>query len=609
MTINRNLILLFAVCIFVGGGIGSYKSFQLFRNQTIENDIRKSEESSQWTAQSLEQKLKQLEASVSYLDQSTIETLKRFGARYFAYAYKDKKGEWSVKWKKLGEMGKEAILAEVNNLKFDQLSTTVRNWEILEAKQLVYIAPVELAESHQLKTGFLVFGLHSSFFGSLAQDRERQTHLLTSDLRPLLGGNKISMENLNLNKTEKSFVTRITEIDDSMDVQTAYFAPTTQTWILKETNIANMSFVGSTFFTYFILSSLISILIFILVLSSKSFKSSGLNTIKDSERQAGTEEVSEEPEEEKIMILDFGEFVESIIDEEMARLKKLGIRVKTQMEDGAQVFCAPRHMSDFIKRLVGNSVLALEKEDEKEIQIQLVEQKKSYQLIYVDTRSSHYPSQEASSLLSQTEGSMEGIDGIIAYAQWFYGQRLTVAKKGFCLSVDLMKQESLAKTAVATTKDSSSEIQPLEPTLERIEITEDDADSDLLFETTALNDSSVEGHSENTPDLEIDNIETVELSDQKRTDQDLDEEAVSFDKVIEEFRLKELSFKEENDIQDMDILDVQAVSAETTDDETHDDESTNDELAHDENGLYEIKSGQLKLKIRAPKKKDTDVHS
>ena len=113
MTINPRITLLCAICILVSGLLGSYKSFQIHNKESLEKDLAKSQEVSQWMAQSLEQKLTMMESAVSYLDKSTVESLKRMGARYFAYAYK-KGGEWSIKWKVLGAAGKEEILGEVN---------------------------------------------------------------------------------------------------------------------------------------------------------------------------------------------------------------------------------------------------------------------------------------------------------------------------------------------------------------------------------------------------------------------------------------------------------------------------------------------------------------
>lgn len=621
MTINRNLILLFAICIFVGGGIGSYKSFQLYRNQTIENNILKNEESSRWMAQSLEQKIKQMEAAVSYLDQSTIETLKRFGTRYFAYAFKDKKNEWSIKWKKLGEMGKEEILSEVDKFKFDEFSTEKRNWKMLDSEKIVFVTPVELAESHQLKTGFLVFGLNKGFFKFLTQARDKSS-VVTPDLQKIVGSisDQELAEREDLREGTQGNSNQILERGESLEIETAYFSKETQTWILKSAEVPALSFIGSTFFTYFILSSIISLLIFVLAVSSRvverqsmkhSLKSMSLFNFSNWKKRDVQESAfyEEEPLDEKVHINDFGEFIESVIDEETPRLKKLNIRVKTQMEERAKVYCAPRHISDLLKRLIGNSVLVLEDEGEKEIQIQLVERQKSYQLIYVDTRTSHMPSRRPTSLLAQTEGSMEGIDGIIAYAQWFYGKRLTVAKKGFCLSVDLLKEEapsSLAKQglipkvdnsqAVITTQSQVDElnIEPFVPTLDRIEIVEDETDHELFFET-GFEDRSKKGTEVVEEGSSLDELTPIELSHQKVEEDE--EPAVSFDQVIEEFRLKELSFKEDDETR---AKEVEAMSVADNDEES---------VTQDENGLYEIKSGQFKLKIRAPKKKDTDVHS
>ncbi len=633
MTINRKLILLFAVCIFIGGGIGSYKSFQLYKEQSLATNISKSEESSQWISQSVLQKIKQLESAVSYLDKSTIETLRRFGARYFAYAFKDQKNEWSIKWKKLGSMGKEEILGEVEALSFEKFSTKKRNWTTLKSGEIVFVSPVGLAESHQLKTGFLVFGLNKNFFEFVNQARN-QTALVTEELETILAQQDLSeMMILESLKTAQSdFIHRSIETEENFNLETAYFAEEAQLWIVKKASGPAYSFVGSSFFTYFIISSLISLLAFILALSSKMVKKGNLKDSLQTVRFPSLARFRREQREEdddfedpimddNVHIQNFGEFVEGIIEEEALRLRKLGIKIKTQMEEDAKVYCSPKHISDLLKRLIGNSVLVLEKEEEKEIQIQLVEQNNSFQLIYVDTRTSQFPSQEAIPVFGQTEASMEGIDGIIAYAQWFYGERLTLAKKGFCLSVDLMKEE-----ATKTNEEKRNQAEPVEPLserLDRIEINDIDTDQNLFGsnynasasketpkeieaeftdQKSASKTSGTDSHTDEIGELEIDNLEPVKLSG----DKEAEEPAVSFDKVIEEFRLKELSFKENEKEQQSSENKEPKLSFHNVEEEEADDAET---LAQDEKGLYEIKSGQFKLKIRAPKKKDTDVHS
>ena len=120
-----------------------------------------------WVTQNLEQRLLQLEASASYLDQSTVESMKRLGARYFAYVYK-RQGEWSVKWKKLGSLEKEKILTEVGKINFDRITGEKRMWHLNQKGEVIYVTPAALARSHQLHEGFLVFGLRKDFLNSFS---------------------------------------------------------------------------------------------------------------------------------------------------------------------------------------------------------------------------------------------------------------------------------------------------------------------------------------------------------------------------------------------------------------------------------------------------------
>ena len=80
MRLNLKLSLVATICILIGGLIGSIKSFQISQNQIRQQEIENSQKTNQWIAVALEQNLIQMEASVSYLDKSTVESLKRFGA-------------------------------------------------------------------------------------------------------------------------------------------------------------------------------------------------------------------------------------------------------------------------------------------------------------------------------------------------------------------------------------------------------------------------------------------------------------------------------------------------------------------------------------------------
>ncbi len=572
MTLNLRIALLCAICIFVSGLLGSFKSHQIYGDRTVQHEVDRSLEVSAWVGQSLEQKLLQMESAVSYLDQSTIETLKRLGARYFAYAYM-KNDDWSLKWKVLGSLDKAGILAEVNELPFAELGTDVRHWAKNSAGQSIFISPVALADSHQLKSGFLVFGLSDDFFGFL-QDQTSPLVLLDAGGEKVSGALSESLANLDILGDDEQKPSLVVEQDDQSLVVTRLFSPKTQLWLVREHSVAVRPFLASSFFIYFLLAGALSVLVLFFALGPirrRSLFSLSLIRPRLKKQILPEEEVSADvldPSDEIQVIHDFGDFLDEVLSEDLERMTKVGVKIKTQVEEGASVTCSPQHVSDFIKRLIGNSVLALETETEKEIQIQLVEQADTFQLIYVDTRTSHFPSGTDLSLLAQTDGSMEGIDGIIAYASWLFGDALTVAKQGFCLSVDLAKP-------VDNTVPATPEVLPLVDELKRIEIDDSETDPAMM--------------------AQFSDLEPIDISSATR-DED-EEPSVSFDDVIEQFKMKEFSFKEE-----------QTISAIESPDEDVAEPESDGGVSVDDRGLFEINSGQFKIKIRSPKKKDSDVN-
>lgn len=613
MTLNLRIALVSAACIILSSFFGSYKSFQVHKNEYFQEQTTAAQSVVGFAAQNIEQKLQQMEAAVSYLDQSTIETLKRLGARFFAYAYQ-KEGEWSVKWKKLGALDKEAILQEVNPLPFSELSTDKRHWVRSQDNDLIYIVPVGLAESHQLKNGFLVFGMSPSFFNGLKSSNENYA-LMDAQMKPIHGELSESLitqihakkqtDELNLNLRN--------DTDQGVELLTAQFFPKMQVWLMQEQVLAQQSFVTSSFFTYFVLTSLFGVLLLLILVGRKSeggrtattrekrvmpfstwlssLKSLALPRSGQGPQQSTADFTAIDQQERKIA--DFADFLDQILVDELPRLNQLGISIKTQVEEGASVFCAPQKIRDFIQRLIGNSVLSLEGEKEKEIQIQLVEQAQAYQLIYVDTRSQNFPTGQPTSLMAQTEGSLQGIDGIIAYAAWLFGDDLTVAKKGFCLSIDIQKVSAETGREVDfIEKAEPMELVPMAETLDRIEINDADTDIDMIGDFAPV---------QTIPDSGDDEVE---------------EPKVSFDDVIEQFRMKEFSFAEtsaENvaDSDDQtnpqepettDKIDLEQESAKSQESEDRVD------LKQDDKGLFEFNSGQFKIKIRSPKKRDADVN-
>ncbi|MCJ8278359.1 MAG: hypothetical protein HRT44_11290, partial [Bdellovibrionales bacterium] len=146
MTLKQRIFLISAICIMTSGLLVSYKSFELNKKFSLQSENEKSREVSLWVAQMIEQKVTHLESSVSYLDASTVETLKRMGARYFAYAY-PKNDNWKIKWKVLGDLDRKGILSEVNQISFKSLSSTKRTWEFNKEAAPILISPVELSGS------------------------------------------------------------------------------------------------------------------------------------------------------------------------------------------------------------------------------------------------------------------------------------------------------------------------------------------------------------------------------------------------------------------------------------------------------------------------------
>jgi hypothetical protein len=606
MTRNPKVVLICVLCIFLSGILVSYKSFEIHESYKKETNSKMGQEISAWVAETVEHKLSQLESSVSYLDKSTVESLKRMGARYFAYAYK-KNDTWEIKWKVLNDQfAKDKILSEVNALEFDKVSTLERTWMHSPLGQLIYVAPVGLAKSHQLISGFLVFGIDKSFF-SYVNHLDDSLVLVDKNLTPIHKKlNKKELKNSHFFNSENlSLGTYYSKDQDVIKAYTSYFTPTSQLWIVNQRKILQGHYFTSPYIAYALIGSLIISILF-LILSTQWRESRKLlakiplnntqlpsiNFLKDNfsklktyiDKQRLTKAQFTEHaigEIEKDRIDDFSEFLDEILVLEIERLKKLGISIKTRVEDHAKIFASKKHLEDIIKRLIGNSALALEFSQEKEIQIQLVETAEIYQLIYVDSRTEHFPSGHEPSLFLQTEGSMVGIDGIISYASWLYGPSLHVAKKGFCFSIDLEKYNE-AKVSEANAKT----VVPFVDTLDRIEISDHDTDADLmnLFVPIQKGLGFIEDNAES--ERVKDNMAELQMDS-------------STDSSFESFELRDINFKDlETQLPDLpiEIEKNNKIMAEPT-----------NKIQTDSNGMFELNNGHFKLKIRSPKKRDMDV--
>ncbi len=586
MTLKIKLLMTGLVCLGIGSFWVNYQSFRNQENLKQFAQNTKDQQSVEWVAELAEQRLTQLEDAVSYLDKSTVETLKRMGARYFVYAFQND-GDWKLKWKVIGEMGESQILSEVNEIDFTKLDEGRRSWFQSSNQQLSYLVPVAVAKSHQLKDGFLVFGLNPDFFAFLAR-RDPQVFITTEEALPIYA-------NLPQALTEEK--ERFEQLVSTPDIKshfysedelslTAYFSAKMQAWVMRSTDLAAGSFMQSSSFTLFLASYLFSGGLFILLLfairwptfEASSFRPSLALSWPALWRQKSKNRLQDELsslaqpllEQEDEHVTDFAEFLDQTLESEYTRLNKLGISLLTQVEEGVEVLLSPRHMEDFLRRLIGNSALVLEDEEEKRIQIQVVEQSLSYQLIYLDTRSKNFPSAEPSSLLLQTEGSLTGIDGILAYGSWYFSENMHVAKNGFCLSIDLNKPSGGQNQATS---------EPISQMILEQELTPDDEDVVTPLQLKTI-------------DFDI----LTSKGDQIKAGNNEDIAADEFD--FESFELKDFDFEELNEeidrtkISDVVIADMKA----------------DDQIASDDKGLFEFNSGDFKIKIRSPKKRDKDVN-
>ncbi|MEM7646456.1 MAG: hypothetical protein AAF203_06075, partial [Pseudomonadota bacterium] len=263
MTTNQKSALICGLCLLVSGLLGSFKSFQLDQEFQTEVAEKQNREISQWVAQSVEQKLTQLESSVSYLDKSTVESLKRFGCRYFAYSFK-KGGEWSIKWKVLSDFGKDQILGEVNQLNFDELSQKKRQWKFNKENQPIYVAPVKLAQSHQLKKGFLIFGLEKNFFSAL-HSVDHDVFLVTPDKKSLFNSLSDRIRGLSDLFVKGSNDLTAIEAAEGPYFLTSYFSPVSQLWYVRKAQVKDLSFFASPQMSYFLLGSLLGWILFLLL--------------------------------------------------------------------------------------------------------------------------------------------------------------------------------------------------------------------------------------------------------------------------------------------------------------------------------------------------------
>lgn len=553
------------LCICFSGLLISYKSFQLHNASIRQDQQNHNLETSQWVAQSVEQKLTNLESAVAYLDKSTVESLKRLGARYFAYAY-EQKGEWKLKWKTLGAETKKQILAEIDLIPLQNIPRDKRTWRFNKKNKAIYISPAELAESHQLKSGLLIFGLKEDFFTQLsildhntfiyqAADRALYNQIVGVDLETLLAG-------------KQKRVYEIIDVDQGESLYAGYFSPISQLWYLRVIAQPNRRFSASSFLSLYLLISVLAAVLFtMLVFLRDTFRV----TSRLKNRLAGSDSLQNELNYKNIapidntkqVVKDFEQFIDDLLIAEYGKLQKLDISLQTKVADHIHVVCRPQSIRDFILRLIGDSVLSLENAEKKQIQIELVEQQATYQFIYLDTRDQFFPNSEAKE---------NTIDHIISDAKLLFGEALTIAKEGFCLSIDLEK-ETPAQTPRDAHFDQGDSVLPFVESIERIEINDEDMDPAVFDSISTVR----QGEGEDEELLQKSSNNLSEVAD-----------------LMESFELKDLSFKNEKQIQDSDT-------------DTAVEDPANVDKTQDDNGLVELDTGAFKLKIRSPKKRQDDV--
>ena len=265
MTINRKIVLMSLLfLVVVVGTLISYRAFHINERDYQQISKKAGQEVAGWVAQNLEHRLLQLEASASYLDQSTVESLKRLGARYFAYVYK-KQDEWSVKWKKLGFLEKEKILGEVNEIDFNKINSEKRTWHFNRDHELIYVTPVVLARSHQLREGFLVFGLRTDFF-KFIQSKKSSVVLLTEKYEALEGDFPPELRDRkeDIDKDKQGMMDIQVKKEKESLIFISYFSPLSQLWVVHSRSLPFLSYFESLFFYYFLISTGLGFLLLLL---------------------------------------------------------------------------------------------------------------------------------------------------------------------------------------------------------------------------------------------------------------------------------------------------------------------------------------------------------
>ena len=234
-----------SLCLFAGGLLVSYKSFDTYRKLLEEKSIKNSLKISQWVGRNIQEKIHFLESTVSYLDMSSVEMLKSLNVRYFSYAYQEG-GKWKIQWKNISEASTQKVINELSGISLTPYSTTKRSWAFDPKGHLVLISPVEVAGSQELKSGFLIFGLSQNFLRSVTDD-QASIRLFT------LKGESLDKKNsLNPESVKKLAQTRESETFQWLNKKfSPHFSQFSQIYILRFQGQEVFSFWGSSFLNYF----------------------------------------------------------------------------------------------------------------------------------------------------------------------------------------------------------------------------------------------------------------------------------------------------------------------------------------------------------------------
>jgi|GEM_PF-4487476 len=702
------VLILSGVLVFICGFVISFKSFQLNEDFRRQVQLQKSLEISNWISELLIQKVNVLESSVSHLDKSTTETMRRLGVQYFAYAHKSPTGrssesseaKWKVKWKNLGDIETPQIKEQVAGFDFDDFSVTKRSWVRL-GQNTILISPVANAASEKMKSGFLIFSMDAKRLenlGALSTEVALFSH----------NGNSLNAKNPKWLEVEKLFTEKK---DGSMAVvkdrgtsylRSASFSKALQMWVVHFQPFPQESYITSAsafifFVSFLVLGLLASLLTYKLPFENfKMFVGPGrrgvqagvgesdavlrvvlhrmrndlsqlrekvggmteplrkldvITAIDASKNWLGTTDTKSTKE-----VSDFGKCLEVITLLKQADLVKAGISVQTQIEDGAAVVCSIEAVEEFILRLIDNSISTLVDEDEKWIHLACTKQGKHYQFVYRDSRSSEIPQLLDDAQLLTSENPFEDIHGILAFGHFAFGVEMTSSQDELNISLKLPVDEPTTtvlpqRPEASPNASSQGQSVPNSQVEESVQATEVVGVRPASEPVTSL--PSVSGQAvmssagdvepgtyeiDMDSDYELEDIEILQPLPLPKPVTETQFQPVDFpvekpeadaltanktegllvppplpaaalvsqgdsevDSMVKDFELKEFNFDE--------TLPEKPVTSDVAQTDSATDWPKSSIAAESKDGLVEFAAGDMKLKIRSPKKRTPNVSS